>query len=544
VDLPNLGLASAWLEVSVKPDGEHAFWPLGERSEVFLKAAACPASWELGGNAGTLTGTNFLGTTDNQALELRTANTRSLRLTPSALSPEGFPATTNIVVGSQANRVSSAVFGGAVSGGGASANSIADLADEGPNRVFDHFGVIGGGYANTAGTDDATLDDARHATIGGGQQNSVTAPWGTIGGGLGNSVGSGTAATIGGGVQNEVSNTAAFVGAGSSNRAAGSQSVVVGGGSNDATGAFAAIAGGVSNAATGEASSVSGGLDNCAGGNYSWAGGRSAKVLPAANPADGSACAGLAGYTGQAHSGSFVWADNQSLDFASTGSDQFLVRSQGGVAINASPISDAVELSITADPDDSDFANIFLRQRSNNAGILFTAGGASASGDNNASFFIDHFNGAGGQGRRVELLGTGVTIIRSNITGAASGVTMAAGAGSWSSLSDRSVKTAIAAIDPLDVLERLVALPISEWSYIAQGKGIRHLGPMAQDFAAAFRLGENDTTISTIDADGVALTAIQGLNAKLESENTQLRSQLQALLQRVAALEARTPEAQ
>jgi hypothetical protein len=54
---------------------------------------------------------------------------------------------------------------------------------------------------------------------------------------------------------------------------------------------------------------------------------------------------------------------------------------------------------------------------------------------------------------------------------------------------------------------------------------------MAQDFRAAFGLGENDTTIATVDADGVALAAIQGLNAKLEAQNA-------ALLARIAALEA------
>jgi len=95
------------------------------------------------------------------------------------------------------------------------------------------------------------------------------------------------------------------------------------------------------------------------------------------------------------------------------------------------------------------------------------------------------------------------------------------------------------------VLDKLVAMPVSEWSYIAQGEGVRHIGPMAQDFAAAFGVGENDTTISTVDADGVALAAIQGLNAKLEAElrqshaqNAQLQTQLEQLATRLATLEA------
>jgi trimeric autotransporter adhesin len=74
------------------------------------------------------------------------------------------------------------------------------------------------------------------------------------------------------------------------------------------------------------------------------------------------------------------------------------------------------------------------------------------------------------------------------------------------------------------------------WSYIAQRRGVRHIGPMAQDFAAAFAVGENDTTINSIDADGVALAAIQGLNAKLERENAELRAALAQLRAQHATL--------
>ncbi len=63
---------------------------------------------------------------------------------------------------------------------------------------------------------------------------------------------------------------------------------------------------------------------------------------------------------------------------------------------------------------------------------------------------------------------------------------------------------------------------MTEWSYIAQGSDIRHMGPMAQDFADAFGLGEDRRHISTVDADGVALAAIKGLNAKVESQQHQI----------------------
>jgi flagellar biosynthesis/type III secretory pathway protein FliH len=43
------------------------------------------------------------------------------------------------------------------------------------------------------------------------------------------------------------------------------------------------------------------------------------------------------------------------------------------------------------------------------------------------------------------------------------------------------------------------------------------MGPTAQDFQAAFGLGSDEQCIGTVDADGVALAAIQGLNEKVEA---------------------------
>ena len=43
-------------------------------------------------------------------------------------------------------------------------------------------------------------------------------------------------------------------------------------------------------------------------------------------------------------------------------------------------------------------------------------------------------------------------------------------------------------------------------------------------------------TIATVDADGVALAAIQGLNAKLERENAALKERLEKLEAAVAKL--------
>ena len=98
-----------------------------------------------------------------------------------------------------------------------------------------------------------------------------------------------------------------------------------------------------------------------------------------------------------------------------------------------------------------------------------------------------------------------------------SGVRLEPGGGSWASLSDRGAKTNVQAVDARVLLERLARLPISTWNYRSQDASVRHIGPMAQDFAAAFHVGEADTHITTVDADGVALAAIQGLNEVVQA---------------------------
>jgi hypothetical protein len=104
--------------------------------------------------------------------------------------------------------------------------------------------------------------------------------------------------------------------------------------------------------------------------------------------------------------------------------------------------------------------------------------------------------------------------------------------------SDRNVKKNFSSIDAQNVLEKVAAMPISRWNYKADSLSVAHVGPMAQDFHAAFGLnGTDDKHISSIDAQGVALVAIQGLNQKLEAENTKLRSSLTDLEKRLAALE-------
>jgi hypothetical protein len=90
------------------------------------------------------------------------------------------------------------------------------------------------------------------------------------------------------------------------------------------------------------------------------------------------------------------------------------------------------------------------------------------------------------------------------------------------------------------VLEQLARLPLSTWRYKAQAPGVRHVGPMAQDFRAAFGLGEDERHISSVDADGVALAAIQGLNEIVKEQKVELKAkevQISEFEKRLAALE-------
>jgi len=101
----------------------------------------------------------------------------------------------------------------------------------------------------------------------------------------------------------------------------------------------------------------------------------------------------------------------------------------------------------------------------------------------------------------------------------ATGAELTPGSSSWTVLSDRNAKTAVQAVDGREVLKKIASLPLNTWQYKTQDAKFRHMGPMAQDFYAAFQLGESDKGIDTVDADGVALAAIQGLNTLLvESE--------------------------
>jgi hypothetical protein len=100
--------------------------------------------------------------------------------------------------------------------------------------------------------------------------------------------------------------------------------------------------------------------------------------------------------------------------------------------------------------------------------------------------------------------------------------------------SSRTVKDEFASIEPTEVLERLRGVPILRWKYIGDQQSVPHIGPMAEDFYAAFGVGPDDRHIAINDSVGVALASVQGLLELLEQKD----ARIEALDARLAALEA------
>ena len=92
--------------------------------------------------------------------------------------------------------------------------------------------------------------------------------------------------------------------------------------------------------------------------------------------------------------------------------------------------------------------------------------------------------------------------------------------------SDRNLKANFTAVNPRLILDKLVAIPVQTWNYKSDSETVRHIGVMAQDFRSAFNLGIDDKHISTVDADGVALAAIQGLYQMMQEKNRQIEQQI------------------
>lgn len=547
------------------------------------------SGWSLAGNA--IDPGQFIGTLGSQPFELRVNNSRALLLQANATSP-------NLVGGWHGNAVDAGVSGGTIAGGGA-ANV---LGRTGTNRVADHFGTVGGGANNVAGLASGDFQDGWFATVGGGQFNRAEGVASTIGGGSENRA-SGNDTTVAGGWRNQAIGLRATVGGGQGNLAGDAYAVIAGGVNNRAEATGSVVGGGTGNAvrfAAGD-STIAGGNQNLIdtnalrsviSGGYSnvisvgslrstVSGGEANQIGAQAHGATigggyGSRIAGSAGFatigggdenfvrgTGGTVAGGFLNGVHEGQGavgggyhnivngYASTvagGSENSAGSAVGGYGtVGGGYVNRALAdyatvgggyQNLSAAPGATVPGGEFNSAR----GKTSFAAGRRARAEHDGAFVwgdaTDAEVASAVPNQFVARAAGGVAFFTSGSL--TTGVKAEPGGNSWSATSDRNVKENFKPIDVRAVLDRVVHLPVTEWNLKTQDPSIRHVGPMAQDFHAAFGLGTDDRHISSSDADGVAYAAIQGLHQIVQEQRNALAagaSEIAALKDQIAALQ-------
>lgn len=145
--------------------------------------------------------------------------------------------------------------------------------------------------------------------------------------------------------------------------------------------------------------------------------------------------------------------------------------------------------------------------------------GTSASGTTFQITRADNVNDNNfqiGDGTLVITKSTGVEVLRANETNLTIPGTLQSG-------SSRTVKDNIVNVNVEDILSMLSGLAIKKWNYIAEGEGVKHIGPIAEDFYQLFGLGTDEKHIASLDTSGIALAAIQALHTQSLQKDTQLK---------------------
>jgi len=388
-----------------------------------------------------------------------------------------------------------------------SSNSV--IAGGSGNRIFGPFTSVSGGQGNII------TNNSVGSVIGGGVSNTVTSPVLLDTNGVTNPA----IGTIAGGGSNTVTDFAGFVGGGAINRNDAFAGVIAGGlsntiyGFNPEAGVFTGgslsfIGGGSQNVVTDYSAVIGGGSFNVNGGFAAVIGGGDANTVR-----------------------TYDFTDPETLggDFATiSGGTENIAASYGIV-----PGGYANEAGIDS------FAAGNLAKATNLGSFVWSGyyeltETVTTVSTNDYSFTVRAPGGA----RFISTTNTSFGSI-------SNGVILQPGGNSWAALSDSNAKTAVKPVNARAILHKIAALPVSEWQY--KGQPDRHyIGPMAQDFHAAFGLGYDDKTIATTDTDGVMYAAIQGLIEelqdrderiqKLETQNAALGSKLQAVEERLNLL--------
>jgi hypothetical protein len=284
------------------------------------------------------------------------------------------------------------------------------------------------------------------------------------------------------------------------------------GGGHTLSGDLATIAGGTNNTASGNYSAVGGGSSNTATANYATVGGGGLNTATA--------------------------------DYAAVGGGYF--NSSSGVAATVGGgrgnISDGYRSTIGGGYGNvaSNFYSTVPGGYMNTAGGNDSfAAGQSANATNDGAFVWSSSFSTGSWGNYTFTVRAHGGARFYTASGTGTGVQLSAGGNSWGAISDRNVKENFQPVNVRALLAKVAALPVTTWNLKSQPATIRHIGAMAQDFAAAFGVGEDDRHITTSDADGVALAAIQGLYEELTEYKFLSAQVLKARDERIADLEKR-----
>jgi hypothetical protein len=488
----------------------------------------------------------------------------------------------NVISGTDASYATvSGGVGNTVSG------MVATIGGGGSNIASGEAATIGGGRANSASGDYATIAGGKYisvtgqsptvaggayitvtadyAAIGGGQHNGITstlATHATIGGGLYNTAGD-YAATIGGGDFNTASRARDTIGGGAWNTASGGNSFVGGGWFNTASGFNATVGGGDGNFTSSDYGTIGGGTGNGAfdsqastiGGGWNNIITGTAQYATIAGGQNNIISATHGTIAGGGYSSGFGWGNrvsdeggviggggnNQAGNNTGTTTDAYYSTVSGGWA-NTAAGKYAVIGGGHGNAANANYATVPGGNNNVASGIGSLAAGENASATHDHSFVWGDGSGAAFSTNTNQFLA-----LADNGVGFYTGFgncTFFSGT-NWTCSSDRNLKENFTLLDSQEVLVALTNIPITRWNMKGQNPNIYHVGPMAQDFYAAFVLGEDDEHINTGDEIGIAYAAIQGLhqiNQEQAGQITELQAQNAELETRLTALEQNSGE--
>ena len=421
------------------------------------------------------------------------------------------------------------------------------------NTAPNDYTAIGGGYLNKA--------DGYMALVAGGRENSSTGDYATVSGGYKN-IANGYMSLISGGRENNAKGSYSEVLGGSNNSAEGTSVTVIGGSNNKIYSdddpyflpSFSVIGGGKENNIIGTNSGAStnsiigGGSNNtisCS--NAVIAGGVSNEATVASGYAviSGGAYNTIDGVSNVISGGNYNNNSSRSASFIGGGTRNTIESGIGNV------INGGRENTIHSGDNSTILGGVYntingSRSLAAGYGVSIDANNAISIGNNasskhDGSWVISDNSGTteGLLNRTSEITNrfhayfeNGYTLYTTSTNESPSGVYLASGDAAWNSISDKTKKENYKSVDKQEILEQLVAMSIEKWNYKSQDESIKHIGPYAQDFNKAYGLGDEKLTISTIDADGIALVAIQALaerNKKLEAKVDALESRLKKL---------------